>query len=331
VITKSETANIICGWYNNNLLGILGYVPLPMSFGKNNQIDSVWTLYWMVDKNAPKGLGFLLLKRIKELFTFIGTVNASKLGVTLLKSQGWRFYPRIPRNIVVFDKIKCINMLFNGGKDSDLENFLYRPNKKIKSEFKAPDINDENYKPDWNLYPNLSLGVVRSNKYFNWRYIKSPAFDYKIVINGEPERPAVCVYRIENAFGDSKDKVGRIVDYFFPNDQRGQEQALSLLNVVLKHFNDEGCAYSDFFCSNSSSNSIFKKLGGGLEQEKQILPVRIRPVEKKEFYQNFCILTPEGKENIIKDIEYMYITKSDIDGDGPSSNTNKIINYEREK
>jgi len=186
------------------------------------------------------------------------------------------------------------------------------------SELSGVTPNKNNYDPDWRLYPGLLFGTVRSLEYLTWRYLDHPVFKYHIVIEGSPERPVVCVYRIERAFGYYEALVGRIVEFFYPNDQGGKTEGLNVMHAVLQHLKNASCAYADFICSNRSYGRAIVDLGGGEEPgDSQILPVRLTPIERSIRHQNFAYFTPQGYPSPA--LERMYVTKSDIDGDSPAS------------
>lgn len=315
---NDENVRIICGWDNSKLLGTHGYLPLAVHWGDPGQtIESVWTMYWMVRKQAPKGLGLLLAKKIQEMYPLVLSINASKIGSTFFKALGWSFFWRIPRYLCVFDKQQCIPMLCEGATEEDIDQFIFKSKISGVASISEFDLKKDNYCPQWRLYPNLAFSVVRSLEFLTWRYIDHPVFRYHIILKGQPHRPAVCVYRIEQAFGLHQAKVGRIVDFFYPGDNHGKEEASILMNSILKYMKDAGCAYVDFICSNKTYSQIFIDLGGNEEYAtRQVLPVRLAPIERTMRHQNLVVCG--NKRFFSPKLEDMYIAKSDIDGDCPA-------------
>jgi len=317
----TERAGIVCAWEGDELLGILGYVSCPVMWGSPvERNDAAFTLYWMVSPDAPRGLGLLLLRRVKAIYPFLLTVNASPIGRPILESTGWTCLEQVPRYVVVLNPDHCTEMLFNGGRTDYLSQLLFSavPGKALPLNVKEAWMCPPVYRPDWKHYPSLAFGVVRSASHLQWRYVDHPSFQYHITGLGEPEKPAICVYRIEDTFGCCETKVGRIVDFFFPVDPEGELQGLTLLNSVLSHLQQAGCAFADFFCTMGRFGSLFTELGGRLESKtKQVLPVRLTPVEKTVRHQNVCISTPSTAFKL-HNPSGLYITKSDIDGDSPA-------------
>lgn len=319
VHSNSGNARLMCGWDNDRLLGILGYFPLLVNWGEiQKPYEAAWTLYWMVRREALRGLGFLLMKRIHEMYPLLLTVNTSPIGQPILKSLSCTIFKSIPRYICVFDKEQCTNMIFEESMENDLDDYVFRSNGLPLSNISVKELNGNNYRPDWRFYNALSFGTIRSLEYLRWRYIDHPGFKYHVVIDGEPEKPVVCVYRIEKSFGHYEALVGRIVDFFFPCDIEGEKRGMDLLLGVLQHLKSINCAFADFFCSSEIYSQPVIDLGGCMEPSyRQLLPVRLTPIQFENFQQNFGFFVPKGYPT--PSLKDLYITKSDIDGDSPSS------------
>jgi len=316
--SKDETANLVCAWKEDRLLGIYGYLPLKVHWGNLKQpVQGVWTLYWMVNKEAPKGLGWLLVKKLNGMkFPLQLSVNASEIGRPMFTALNWTFYPRISRYICVLNEKQCVTMLCPGATKNDLKD------KYFKSTGRPTALkhieNESDYRPTWALYSSLAFGTVRSFDYFRWRYINHPIFKYHITLEGESNRPVICVYRIEQAYGNYEYKVGRIVDFFHPSDERGRKEGKRLLNAVVQHLYNINCSFVEFICSNRELIQSFIDIGAKEEPEdRHILPARLTPIQN--VFRNQNIVFCGNKELEVPSLEKMYITKSDIDGDSPSS------------
>jgi len=319
VDSNNGNARLMCAWNDDRLLGILGYLPLLVNWGEiAKPYESAWLLYWMVRKEALRGLGLLLIRKIHEMYPLLLTVNASPMGQPILTSLGYTFFKSVPRYISVFDKQQCSNMLLDESMGNDLDAYVFKSARSESLNISETKLNERNYRPDWHFYNALSFGTIRSLEYLTWRYIDHPGFKYHVVIEGDPERPAVCVYRIEKAFGDYEAMVGRIVDSYFPCDVEGRKRGMDLVFTVLQHLKSIGCAFADLFCSNEIYGQLFIDLGGGMEPtDRQIFPVRLTPIQRVIRYQNFGFFAPKGLP--LPDLKNLYVTKSDIDGDSPVS------------
>ena len=308
-------ANIFCAWDSGQLIAIHGYVKMQVFWGDINlPQEAVWTAYWMTSKEAPAGTGWLLTRAIQKIQSLTLSVNASSFGLQILKSIGWKYIPIIPRYLLSLDIKQCKKLLPIGLREDILEEFKLKDNIR---DISIPEIqiNNLNYNPDWALYPLMKYGTVRSLDYLRWRYLQHPFFDYKIVFQGGFERPAVCIYRVEKAYGYYESLVAHIVDFYFPNDSTGEEDARDVLMSVVSTLKKQGCSFVDFYCSMPSFSRIFEELGANEEPEdKEILPTKLEPILHKNFNQNLIYFS---KDNVHPNSTEMYITKSDIDGDSP--------------
>jgi len=316
--SNEGNANVICGWDKKKLLGICGYVPLKVSWGDlSKPLKATWAINWIVREKAPLGLGLLLFKEIYKKYKFILTCGVSKDGANFYKALGGVFCKRIPRYIYVLNKKVSANMLNPDAFKKDFGSFNLISDQKSFISIKKLS-SEKLYQPNWNFYPELRYGTVRTFDYLYWRYINHPVFNYYIFIKGGPKKPSVCVYRIEESFGYYNAKVGRIVEFYHPNDSKGKLDGLMLMNFILNKMKEDECAYADFICTNKTYKETIIECGWHIEpKDLQILPVRLTPIERSIRHQNMAILA--DKSFPIPEFDEMYITKSDADEDIPTS------------
>jgi len=316
---------IISAWDDGQLIGILGYLPFKIFWGQmDNPQEGVWGLYWMVRKQGPQGLGWLMMKRFQKMSSLLLTVNSSDMGGPFIQKLGWTRYSRVPRHIFVMDRARSSHMLSPGATQGDLEGFFLKLPVPVPSIERAAVLNQGNYNPDWTLYSHLKFGTVRSLEYLKWRFMDHPVFDYQIILQGPAHRPCVCIFRIEKAFGSYESNVGRIVDFYFPNDLKGIKEGQELFGAVLNSLKEAGCVYADFICSNKLCNEAARAWGGSEESEgRQVLPSRLAPIQHLLRHQNIAFV--DLKNKIRPECSDLYVTKSDIDGDGPAGIPEKIL------
>jgi hypothetical protein len=308
-------ACVLSAWDNERLVGILGYIPVDVFWGDvADPIRGAWCANWFVENEYQHGLGVGLMRELQEMFDVVLSVGASSQGSPVLKQMGWTCSPRLPRYIAVLDFERAKRMLNPSASEKELNSISIKPavHDSCISSFRIED-----YDPDWSLYPAMAFGTVRSPRYLEWRYANHQIFDYIIEFRGHAHRPAACVYRIEDAFGKHQARVGRIVDFFHPNDLQGEKDGLALIHSVLQQMSAEECVYADFICSSRIYGQTLMQAGWQTEEEgKQFLPVRLTPVEQKTRHQSLEFFTTDGLPR--PDMKNMYLTKSDGDEDRPS-------------
>jgi hypothetical protein len=240
-------------------------------------------------------------------------IEASPDNQIIVNRLGWTFYPSLPRYLSVLDLEQASQMIGPGVSiEEDLRPLLYNGDCLTRPRFL--DGTTDDYNPDWRLYPAMSYGVVRSLSYFGWRYFTHPVFKYFVAATGDSDRPAVCVYRIEQAFGDLRAQVGRVVDFFHPNDPAGVADGLNLIHAVLNSLRDKGCSYADYFCSSRTYAETLINAGWGMQPaDRQLLPARLCPIERRMFTYN--IEWGVAKRLPSPSLADTYFTKSDGDAD----------------
>jgi hypothetical protein len=315
-------ASIICAYQDNRLIGICGYLPLELHWGTlTGKTTGAWLLNWMVSSESPKGLGSIMLMRLQKMFGLCLTLNSSQFGTPILQAFNWKYFNRLPRYIIVMDKNACTPLLYDGVLPGRLDSYIFDEGKLSLSPancYAESFLSDENYTPDWEFYPAMCYGTVRSLSYFRWRYMEHPSFKYYFRKSDSKTRPAVCVFRLEESFGSAVVKVARIVDFFYPPDEQGRADGMAVLASVLSFCRERGCVYVEFKCSRREYLQTFMALGGKEEPEEHgLLVSRLAPVQYLHRNTNVSYLSK--MKNHQPELDQMYITKSDVDDDAPSS------------
>ncbi|TAG91987.1 MAG: hypothetical protein EAZ09_12965 [Oscillatoriales cyanobacterium] len=309
---------MVCAWDGNRLVAILGYIPTLVFWGDFDQpVQGVWCANWQVEKGYQHGLGWLLLRKLQEMYPILLGVGASSETERIVKRMGWTFCSQLPRYLCVLDFDKTIKMIDSEISTDDLQSMVFKASTSNPPQLcqLTPQVTD--YKPNWELYPAMAYGTIRSMQYFQWRYFSHPVFKYFVLTAGSLNRPAVVVYRIERAFGQCEAQVARIVEFFHPNDTQGQADGLALIKFVLSQLQVSGCVYADFIGSSDTYGQTLIEAGWQREPaDRQILPVRLSPIEQKPWHLNLEFGVVRGLQ--VPTIDKMYVTKSDGDGDRPT-------------
>lgn len=314
-----ENACMITAFDGNRLVGIQGYIPTPVFWGDfDRPVVGAWTANLYVEPDYRNGLGWMLLSKLKEMYPILLGTGISNDGERLVTGMGWAFFHQIPRYLVVLDIDQAIAMAGPQASADDLLPLHITPHRSDDLLCRELTPDGEGYAPNWLLYPAMAYGTIRSWQYFRWRYGSHPVFDYHIWLVGDRTRPAVCVYRIERAFGRYNARVGRIVEFFHPNDDQGQAEGLALIHAVLHQLKTAGCVYADFIGSGQAYGNTMLTAGWMLEAPtRQILPVRLSPIEDKLRHQNLEYYHRSGWPSPA--MNEMYVTKSDGDEDRAAS------------
>jgi hypothetical protein len=306
-------ASMICAYEGDALIGIHGYLALPMFWGNVDQpIVGGWGINLYARPEFRSGLGWVLLKKLKEMYPVSIGVGASEQAERILVGKDWVFHPRVPRYLGILDLERVLQIANPGQSRQDLRPMTFDHTTSPAEIWELTDRSSQ-YQPRWHEYPAMAFGTIRSLDYLRWRYFRHPVFRYSAWAVGAPERPAVCVFRIEQVFGDCEVRVARVVEFFHPNDAEGESQGVELIRTVSARLKLEGCVYADFIGSSSAYGETLVKAGWIEEGDRQTLPVRLSPVERKPRYQNLTFTVAQGLPS--PNLESMYVTRSDGDED----------------
>jgi len=308
--SDNEKVQMVHAYDAEQLVGILGYREHAMFWGDyNHPLKVAWFMNWMVDEKYRNGLGRVLLRKLLKKYPLLLSIGANEKNEKIVKELGWKFYPYIKRYIAVINESEVKALTQN-----DISNYMLKvlPSGPLKS----LQVTSQ-YEPDWSLYASMKYAIIRSKEYLQWRYFAHPAFEYRAYYIGDAHRPAVCIYRIENAFGAFHKRVCKIVDFYHPSDTQGVQEALILLGSISGLLQKEGVIYMDFTTSSQEYGETLLKAGFGIEPEgKQVLPARLTPVELKPKIYNF----EHSDKNISKvTLDEMYISWADCDEDRVAS------------
>lgn len=313
ISSSADRAPVMCAWEGDELTAILGCLNLTMQWGSHHQdVPAVGLTHWMSSKRAPIGVGWILARKALSCCDLAITLNSSKLGSPFFRSLGWSFRESIPRYLCILDRQRC-DILASSTEGRTLDRLVFSPPHSTQN----PELIDfANYAPRWELYPQMLFSIKRSSEYLQWRYLEHPVFTYHLLVSGEGHRPAVCVYRIEQAYGIGEGSVGRIVEFFHPDDENGRIEGSMLLYFVLKRLRVVGCAFAEFYCTSEAFGQTILALGGGVEPPGHyVLPSRLTPIQSIRHDINLTFSLPKGLPMPTE--AGLYVTRSDIDGDQP--------------
>lgn len=309
-------ANLATAWAGDRIVGTLGFSPRPAFWGNTDApVDAAWLIAWMVHPGYRHGIGLALLKAAQQRYAHLLGIGAQTVSERIFERLGWATFPSVPRYIGVFDAPRAQAFALPDIAATEIRAALFQ-RRGLNPAALCREWIGEEYEPGWNRYEPLRFGTVRSREFLHWRYATHPVYRFRLLTLGDPDRPALCVYRIEQA-ADVADKVGRIIEFFHPSDDVGRRDGTSLLGVVLDEMADQGCAFAD--CVTSSEEYGFTLLEAGWTMERrdrQLLAVRLQPVERVP-YERFNVEYGVPTGMLRPASGAMYVTRGDGDADRP--------------
>jgi hypothetical protein len=313
---NKEMANLIVAYEGDKLISLLGYLPTKFLWG-SEVISGVWMAHWMTMEGYRFGIGALLMRKITEMFPVVAGQGASLMNQEIVTKMKFMFLEKISKVVYVFNHDKVLNIFgYRIGKTINCSIEKYGVAKETTT------ITRESFNPNWNLYPSLKYGTLRDSYYLNYRYIDYPFFKYNIFIEGEASSAVVLVARIiETTEGV---RVARILEFFFPENESGKKQGLSLVKKCLNYFEQHNCDYADFYCNSNTHINLL--LDATFTNENMgALPSLLDPIDMSRRFQNLELyVSPELKRKYPNCENAFIVTRADGDQDRPNESYRNI-------
>ena len=284
---------------------------------ENEEICGAWVSHWMTMEGYRFGIGALLMKKITEMFPVVAGQGASLMNQEIVGKMKFKFLEKIPKVVNVFNQDKVLN--FFGYR---FENTIDCSIEKYDMAKETTTITRESFCPNWHLYPSLKYGTLRDSHYLNFRYINYPFFKYYVFIEGEVSSPVVLVARIIKT--TERIKVGRILEFFFPENESGKKRGFSLVKKCLIFFKHHNCDYADFYCNSDVYMNLLLD-AGFTNDNTAALPSLLDPIDMSRNFQNLELyVSPELKRKYPNCENDFIVTRADGDQDRPNESFRNI-------
>lgn len=313
--------SFIGAWENEKLIGLLGVMPFVLNvYGKKE--SGFCLTNWIVSPDFRKtGAGLSLMREVQNHNpSIILSLGINKNVAKLYKMMRWNVLDDSPRWIGIVNKEKTIKKMLKG--DEEPLRYWKEVNEVHCIKYIASEetrLNESTWNQFyWNDFAKKTVGFARDYSFINWRYLKNPFFNYRILLctDNSGEYKGLAVVRIEDVLDG--EKIGRIVE-FIASDQ---DSAIVLANAVINL--DQDVLFYDFYCFSSVSSWGLEAVGFKKvlksKQENIVVPSRFQPLDLDVTnLMASMYTTPEFKKkfNFIKENSW-YVTKGDSDQDRPN-------------
>jgi hypothetical protein len=177
---------------------------------------------------------------------------------------------------------------------------------------------------DWPAIAAGTVGAARDRDYLEWRYVRHPRFEYRIITAPEGARAGLAVWRLETIRRQMPegrrdvDRIGRLVE-FIPTS-RGNARAL--FAAFLHQLHAAGAFGADFYCYHGPTRELLAGLGfrhTAAHRDGGDVPTRFQPLDGKGGGIMSALFLAGGPSSCSDGAESAwYWTKSDSDQDRPN-------------
>lgn len=304
----------------DKVVGLLGVMPfLYNQYGKKG-IACCLTNWVVEEAYRHTGAGLKLIQYVLDLQPdMVLSLGVGQKATPIYKLMRWEMNLDVPRWVGVVHREMVKDVFLNGNSHSIRYYDSVRPVKQCPIKAKLINSLDVEKWDDfyWTVFAKKTIGIARDAGFINWRYLKHPNFDYKLIaVENEHSYKGLAVIRIEKVAG--KYKIGRIVEMMYDS----QESAIALANAVIELDNE--VLFFDFYCFSSVSTWGLETVGFKRvfksEEDPFVLPTRFQPIDLETTNMVSAIYLSEHNKQQINCVldQQWYITKGDSDQDRPN-------------
>jgi hypothetical protein len=285
------------------ILGLRGLQQLDFQiYDASDQLKIVkgCTAPFMFVLERYRGLhGLRLYKRTLRDFPVVLYLGANKsTTLKLHRMSGYQTFDRLPRF---------------GLK-------LRKANKPNQVEIFDSVINPSHLHRIWLAFSEVfrPFSIYRSEEFFEWRYLKAPYWNYRMLFS--KHLPAVAVYRLENVTiaGRVVGSAMRVLETFYDPKTISREQFCSFLKAIISYANQKKCIYIDHFQTMRPIQTSLEEAGFfEVSGETDDFPSLFDPIDFKKPPINYGWFVKEPNMISLGMNSHHYVVKSDSDQDRP--------------
>lgn len=252
VISKNE---------NNEITGILGFIPISKFDEELKKSNDLWLAIWKVDENkAEPGTGFSLLKWLEKQ---IKPQSIASIGIN---NEVKRIYNVLGYKTGILNQYFIANPTLNEFKISSFKEKYPKLNSIISKSFLKEISIEDIDKISFNYKP------LKSQEYIKNRYINHPTYKYFLL--GAYNNDQLIAFFVIRKIYTNESSCLRIVDI-----QGDLSQLDSLYESIVLLLKESKSEYID--CLNFGlSKELFFKMGFSLRNNEDIIPNYFEPFEK---------------------------------------------------
>ncbi len=177
---------------------------------------------------------------------------------------------------------------------------------------------------DWPAIAAETVGAARDRDYLEWRYLRHPRFEYRVIAAPQGARAGLAVWRLETIRRETPegrravDRIGRLVEFIPASRGNGR----GLLAAFLQQLGAAGAFAADFYCYHGPTRALLNELGfreTAVHPDGGQVPTRFQPLDGKGGGIMSALFLAGGPSCCSDSgASPWYWTKSDSDQDRPN-------------
>jgi ribosomal protein S18 acetylase RimI-like enzyme len=300
------------------LLSYLGVVPMTIVH-RGSRVDGAHLISWL---SAPgvrgKGIGKALMSKMTSDYAFLFGRSVTPAALAIYRKLGFRYFDSCSRWLVVIDPSQALQLAVSPDAETD---------KRLAARAIAIGGGDGSYELSSQAPPGAedlaarclseAIAFVRTQRYFQWRYVDHPHWKYLFLTVGAALQPSgMAVIRVEEVRG-RPGRVMRVVEFL-----AGDSAQVPLARALCACARRENCAYVDAFGMSERFLTGLISVGGFQwhEEESIRLPYLLQPWDPALAPPGLLFFSRrvDGVGGLTDDITAIHVSKGDGNMDWPS-------------
>jgi hypothetical protein len=319
---RKDELSFLGGWDGDQLIAVLGEIPVPFSFEGRSARGSWLALWKNSQAGSQAGLGLELLRRLSlnPSVEFVGGIGINQQVKAAYRLLRFTLYEDLGLHLVLNPEKTSRLVQRKATWDSDrARDFLPRLAPPAGARVVRAPVAREPWETFWDRQRQQVVAVDRTYQYLAWRYLNHPHYRYEwLQLRGETGAlAAVGVYRIER-LPQLAESVIHVVEFLGDPEARAP-LAAALVGVM----RETSASFLGFRCSHLPSLDAWRSAGGvryGVDDPTYQVASLFQPV-----VQNYRPLIwayrINGEGAALPGLDRLYATRSDADQDRPSQLT----------
>ena len=307
------------GWDGDQLVAVLGEIPVPFSFEGRSGRGSWLALWKNSSPGTHAGLGLELFRRssVNPLAEFVGGIGVNKQVKPAYRLLRFALYEDLSLHLVLNPEKTSHLVQRKKTWDADrAQAFLPRLAPPAGARVVRAPVEREPWEAFWDRQRKQIVAVDRTYEYLAWRYLNHPYYRYEWlqVRDDAGALAAVGVYRIDR-LRDLGESVLHVVEFLGDPEAR-PPLAAALVGVM----RETGASFLGFRCSHRPSLDAWLPAGGvhyGADDPTYQVPSLFQPVVPN-YRPLIWAYRMNGNSIALPGLDRLYATRSDGDQDRPS-------------
>ena len=316
------------------LVGILGGIPFAFNrFGARS--NGIWMANYVIrpdHRRGPTALQLLAMFRPPRFDACVafGINPATSAIYRVLRGE---VLPLIPRHLAVLpgceerlcDLLAIAHPEWEAERTRSLAGSVHARRTFRRRLIRCASLPATWDREDWPAMAACTVGAARDRDYLEWRYLRHPRFEYRIITVPEGARAGLAIWRLETIRRQTPegrrdvDRIGRLVE-FIPVS-RGNARAL--FAAFLQQLQAAGAFGADFYCYHGPTRALLAELGfrhtGAAIPTADDVPTRFQPLDGKGGGIMSAMFLRTARRSCSDGADSpWYWTKSDSDQDRPN-------------